>query len=149
PPGVRLELTGELSDQRGLAGPVGPDHGVDLAVLHREPDVVGGDDAPELLAQMLGDEERSHRNEEWAVGSGRGWPGRGAGWLRTSRRLIISIMSARGVGGPLSVRRGRVRGSRPGHGVRRARWRSAPDRARAPSARCSPTALLRGAGRRR
>ncbi len=58
PPGVGLELAGELRDQRRLAGAVRADDGVDLAIVDREADVVGGDDPPELLAQVLGDEER-------------------------------------------------------------------------------------------
>ena len=51
--GVGRDLAGELADQRGLAGAVRPDDGVQLARRHVERDVVGGDDAAEALAQAV------------------------------------------------------------------------------------------------
>ena len=49
--GVGREVAGELADQRGLAGAVGADQGVDLARPHVDRDVVGRDQAAEALDQ--------------------------------------------------------------------------------------------------
>ena len=51
--GVGRDLAGQLADQRGLAGAVRADDGVQLAARHRERDVVGGDDAAEALGQAV------------------------------------------------------------------------------------------------
>ena len=51
--GVRRDLAGELADQRGLAGAVRADDGVQLARRHRERDAVGGDHAAEALGQSV------------------------------------------------------------------------------------------------
>ena len=56
--GVGREVAGELADQRGLAGAVGADQGVDLARPHVDRDVVGGDQAAEALDQAVGGEQR-------------------------------------------------------------------------------------------
>ena len=56
--GVGRDLAGELADQRGLAGAVRADDGVQLARRHVERDVVGGDDAAEALAQAVDLQQR-------------------------------------------------------------------------------------------
>ena len=56
--GVRRDLAGELADQRGLAGAVRPDDGVQLAARDVEPHVVGGDHAAEALGQAVDLEQR-------------------------------------------------------------------------------------------
>src|SRR5262249_56783675 len=53
PPSIRLELAGQLSDQRGLAGAVGTDERMGLALADAERHVVGGEERTERLAQML------------------------------------------------------------------------------------------------
>ena len=52
-PGVGRDLAGQLADQRGLAGAVRADDGVQLACRHREIDAVGGGDAAEALRQTV------------------------------------------------------------------------------------------------
>src|SRR5262249_24297098 len=47
------ELAGKLADQRGLAGSVRPDDGMQLALWNRKRDRVGGDDTAETLGQGL------------------------------------------------------------------------------------------------
>ena len=62
--GVRHDLAGELADQRGLAGAVRPDDGVQLALRDIERDIVGGDHAAEALGQALDREQRvSHGSD--------------------------------------------------------------------------------------
>ena len=56
--GVRDDLAGELADQRGLAGAVRADDGLQLARHHVERDIVGGDHAAEALGQALDLEQR-------------------------------------------------------------------------------------------
>ena len=56
--GVGRELADELADQRGLAGAVRPDDGVQLALRHVERDGIGGDHAAEAFAQALDLQER-------------------------------------------------------------------------------------------
>ena len=46
-------LAGQLADQRGLAGAVRADNGVQRALWHRQRDLVGGDDAAEALGEAL------------------------------------------------------------------------------------------------
>ncbi|MFK4512170.1 hypothetical protein ABIF81_007348 [Bradyrhizobium daqingense] len=55
--GMRLEMPGELADQRGLAGAVRADDGMQLAAGDVERDVVGGDDAAEAAHQLLDAEQ--------------------------------------------------------------------------------------------
>src|SRR5262249_44298282 len=52
-PGIGRELAGQLSDQRGLAGAVGPDQRVGLAAADAERDIVGRNQRAERLAQVL------------------------------------------------------------------------------------------------
>ena len=52
-PRIGREHAGELADQRGFAGAVRPDDGVQLALLHVERDVVGGENAAEALGQAF------------------------------------------------------------------------------------------------
>src|SRR5262249_18728778 len=59
-PRVGREVAGELAHQGGLAGAVGTDQGVDLAVAHVDLDVVGGKQAAETLDQMFSREEGGH-----------------------------------------------------------------------------------------
>ena len=56
--GVGRDLAGQLADQRGLAGAVRTDDGVQLARRHREVDAVGRDDAAEALGQTVDREQR-------------------------------------------------------------------------------------------
>ena len=56
--GVGRDQAGNLVDQRGLAGAVGADHGVQFAGRDVERHVVGDDQRAELLAQLL---EAQHR----------------------------------------------------------------------------------------
>ena len=56
--GVRGDLAGELADQRGLAGAVRADDGVQLAGGTSSDDVVGGDDAAEALGQAVDLQQR-------------------------------------------------------------------------------------------
>ena len=49
----------ELRDQRGLAGAVRPDHGVQFALRDVERQVVGGDDAAEALGEILDLQQRA------------------------------------------------------------------------------------------
>src|SRR5262249_42304820 len=53
PPRIRLELAGQLSDQRGLAGAVGTDEGMGFALADAERHVVGGEERTKRLAQVL------------------------------------------------------------------------------------------------
>src|SRR5438477_187689 len=55
---IWLDRTGKLADQRGLAGAVRTDDGVQFAGPHRERDVVGGGHATEALAQALDGKDR-------------------------------------------------------------------------------------------
>ena len=56
--GVRHDLAAELADQRGLAGAVRPDDGVQFALPDIEPDIVGGEHAAEALGEALDAEQR-------------------------------------------------------------------------------------------
>ena len=56
--GVRGEIAGELADQGGLAGAVGPDQRVDLARPHVDGDVVGREQTAETLDQAVGGQQR-------------------------------------------------------------------------------------------
>ena len=53
-PGARRQLARQLRDQGRLAGAVGPDDGVRLAMPHREVEVIGGDHAAERLRETFG-----------------------------------------------------------------------------------------------
>ena len=55
---MRHEMAGELADQRGLAGAVRPDDGMDFAVADVERDMVGGNDAAEPAHQIVDAEQR-------------------------------------------------------------------------------------------
>src|SRR5262249_35357266 len=57
--GARPQLTANLVDQAGLAGPVRPDHRMPLAGLDRQVDVVGHHQAAERAAQIL-DPQHAH-----------------------------------------------------------------------------------------
>jgi hypothetical protein len=68
PSGVGLELAGQLSDQRGLAGAVRADERVGLALADGERHVVGCAQRTECLAQVVDlEQEFAHR---LAPGSG-------------------------------------------------------------------------------
>ena len=47
-----------MTDQSGLSGTVRTDDGVQLALLHRQNDRIGGDDTAETLRQAVNLEER-------------------------------------------------------------------------------------------
>ena len=51
--GIRQQLSGELADQRGLAGAVGADDRVQFAARHVEREVVGGGNAAEPPHQVF------------------------------------------------------------------------------------------------
>ncbi len=51
--GMRQQLPGELADQRGLAGAVRPDDGVQFAAANLKRDLVGGDHAAEPADQIF------------------------------------------------------------------------------------------------
>src|SRR5215469_10818091 len=53
PARIRLELAGQLSDQRGLAGAVWTDERMGFALADTERHVVGGDERAERLAQVI------------------------------------------------------------------------------------------------
>src|SRR5215469_3256319 len=53
PSRIRLEVAGQLSDQRGLAGAVRTDERMGFALADGERHVVGGDERAERLAQVL------------------------------------------------------------------------------------------------
>ena len=55
--GMRHQMPGQLADQRGLAGAVRADDGVQFAARDVERDVVGGDDAAEPAHQFLDAEQ--------------------------------------------------------------------------------------------
>src|SRR5664280_2855677 len=60
--GIGPQLANELGDQRSLAGAVRPDHRVQLAGIHAERKIVGGDDALEALGQVVHLQQRlAHR----------------------------------------------------------------------------------------
>jgi len=52
--GAGLGEAGEQVEQRGLAGPVGADQGVDVPLLHGQIHVVDGGEALEAFAQPPG-----------------------------------------------------------------------------------------------
>src|ERR1051325_2987342 len=52
-PGVGGQLTAELGNQRGLAGPVRPDDRVQFAIGDRQIEVVGRDNASEPLSEIF------------------------------------------------------------------------------------------------
>ena len=54
---MRRQMPGELADQRGLAGAVGTDDGMQLALRHFERDMVGRDDAAEPAHQFFHSEQ--------------------------------------------------------------------------------------------
>jgi hypothetical protein len=56
--GMRLQMPGELADQRGLASAVRADDGVQLACRNVERDVVGRNDAAEAAHQLVDPEQR-------------------------------------------------------------------------------------------
>ena len=55
--GIRHQLPGQLADQRGLAGAVGADDGVQFAGRDVERQIVGGDDAAEAPHQVFDAEQ--------------------------------------------------------------------------------------------
>ena len=55
---VRREVPGQLADQRGLAGAVRPDDGVQFALRDIERDVIGRDDAAETTHEIFDAEQR-------------------------------------------------------------------------------------------
>src|SRR5512138_2273872 len=57
-PAVRRELAGELRHQRRLAGAIGADQGMHLALPHLQVDAITRHDAAEALAQALHVEQR-------------------------------------------------------------------------------------------
>ena len=56
--GVGPQVAGELADQGRLAGAVGTDQGMDLALAHLDREIVGRDQAAEALDQPSGFKER-------------------------------------------------------------------------------------------
>ena len=55
---VGPDLPGQLGDQSGLSGAVGPDYGVDQAPVDRQVDVIGRDDAAKVLVQVTDLQQR-------------------------------------------------------------------------------------------
>jgi hypothetical protein len=51
--GIRCHLAGDLTDQGGLAGAVGADQRMQLALAHLKRDAVRSNDAVEALGQFL------------------------------------------------------------------------------------------------
>src|SRR5262249_23685436 len=67
-PRIRLELAGQLSDQRGLAGALWTDERMGFALADGERHVVGGDERAERLAQMLDlEQEFAHFSLTWRL----------------------------------------------------------------------------------
>jgi hypothetical protein len=56
--GVGRDLAGQLADQRGLAGPIWADDGVQLSRWQQQGDAIGGDNAAEALGQAVDLEKR-------------------------------------------------------------------------------------------
>jgi hypothetical protein len=56
--GIRHQLPGQLADQRGLAGAVGTDDGVQFARNYIERQIVGGLDATKAADQVFDAEQR-------------------------------------------------------------------------------------------
>ncbi|MGY3646094.1 hypothetical protein ACVWW2_001385 [Bradyrhizobium sp. LM4.3] len=56
--GMRLQMPGELADQRGLASTVRADDGVQFTCRDVERDVVRGNDAAEAAHQLVNAEQR-------------------------------------------------------------------------------------------
>ena len=55
--GIRRQMPGELTDQGGLAGAVGTDDGMQLALRNIERDVIGRDDAAEPAHEIFDSEQ--------------------------------------------------------------------------------------------
>src|SRR6185312_1521390 len=58
--GIGRQLAAELGDERGLAGAVRADDGVQFAFRDLEHEVVGGDDAAEALGELVDLQQRAH-----------------------------------------------------------------------------------------
>src|SRR5262249_1787221 len=56
--GIRRHLARELADQRGLAGTIGADQGMELALTYLQREAVRGDDALEALGQSFNLQQR-------------------------------------------------------------------------------------------
>src|SRR5262245_57139485 len=72
--GIGRELARKLSDQRGLAGSVRTDDGVQLALSHVELDVVRSDNALEALEQPLDFKQRVRHRASYGAGVASGLP---------------------------------------------------------------------------
>jgi hypothetical protein len=62
PSGIRADLAGKLIDQRGLAGAIGTDDGVQFAFTHVELNIVRGDDATKPFRQPFDLKQRLHHD---------------------------------------------------------------------------------------
>ena len=50
----RLKKLGQQVENRGLAGAIGSDQGVDLCMMHVQIDIVDGGEAQEILTEAAG-----------------------------------------------------------------------------------------------
>src|SRR5690606_31911278 len=60
--GSRLQCAGQKVDERRLAGTVRPDQRMARPALHRQRDIIGGQEAAELLHEVAGFEDGAHRS---------------------------------------------------------------------------------------
>ena len=96
-PAVGLDLARQHVDERGLAGAVRADHGVQLALVQRDGDVAHGHQPAEVAGQPVGGQHRRCGRRASAIGRGLGV---GCAWRDRQARPADASAAGRCRSGP-------------------------------------------------